>query len=130
MDPYDFTKVWGYSSIPEDGYPEASGRNQDGGSQGFRFFYRPPFQDEEPYQWGYGKASPIQEDFHPQPEPINGLEFLGGVVFPGFRWSILKCGTFLLHSTIFDEPIGDHDGVVHPRYRSMLRCGILNHHPY
>ncbi|CAL1382127.1 unnamed protein product [Linum trigynum] len=42
MDPYDFTKLREYSSIPEDGYPKASWNNQDGGSQGFGFFYQPP----------------------------------------------------------------------------------------
>ncbi|CAL1400098.1 unnamed protein product [Linum trigynum] len=52
----------------------ASWSNQEGGSQGTWFYDQPPFQEEQPFSWGYQEASPYKEDFPPQPEVKSKFE--------------------------------------------------------
>ncbi|CAL1382436.1 unnamed protein product [Linum trigynum] len=89
MDPYDLTQVWGYPPPPESGYRGTSWDDQNGGSQGSGFYYQPPFQDEQAYQWGYQEASPCQEDFPQQPEEKSNLE----LSMEAFMGHLTPCST-------------------------------------
>ncbi|CAL1388924.1 unnamed protein product [Linum trigynum] len=82
--------MWGYPQPPECGYSGASWSSQEGGSQGTGFYDQPPFQEEQPYHWGYEEASPYQEDFLPQPEEKSKLELAMGAFM---RHSSRPCAT-------------------------------------